>query len=176
MPGSIIKNQELAAFYDVILDNPFETDKDLIDTVLTLMETPKPYYTQYFSLSFYPGTELRKRALEDGLIEGDEYQSKDNLLYNKTSINNLVRLATFIPSTWMKLLLTLFRRNPISLWFKLNVFVARLFAIALAEPITYLKVIRLSQRKKLWATIRVLPHYMKEGLSRFLRQFGGTQN
>ena len=51
-----IKNQDLAAFYDVILDNPFETDEDRIDTVLTLMETPKPFYTQYFSLSLYPGT------------------------------------------------------------------------------------------------------------------------
>jgi Fe-S oxidoreductase len=167
-----IKNQDLAAFYDIILDNPFETDEDRIDTVCTLMETPKPFYTQYFSLSLYPGTELRTRALEEGLIKGEEYQRKDYLLYNKTSINNLVRLATFIPSSWMKFLLDLYRLKPNSLWCKMNISVARLFAIAFAEPITYLKVIRLSQKKKLGATIRVLPHYMKEGLSRFRKQFG----
>jgi radical SAM superfamily enzyme YgiQ (UPF0313 family) len=170
--AQVIKNHDLAAFYDVILDNPFETDKDRIDTVLTLMETPKPFYTQFFSLSLYPGTELRKQALEKGLIKGDEYHSKDYLLYNKTNINNLIRLATFIPSSWLKFLLKLFRLKPNSLWFKINISVARLFAIAFAEPITYLKVIRLSQRKKLGATIRVLPHYVKEGFSRFRKQFG----
>lgn len=167
-----IKNQDLAAFYDVILDNPFETDQDRIDTALILMETPKPFYTQCFSLNLYPGTELQRRALEEGLIKGDEYQSKDYLLYNKTSINNLIRVATFIPSSWLKLLLELFRLKPASLWFKMNLSVARLFAIAFIEPITYLKIIRLSQRKRLGATIRVLPHYVKEGLSRFRKHFG----
>ncbi len=170
--ATVIRNQELAAFYDVILDNPFETDDDRLDTVLTLMETPKPFYTQFFSLSLYPGTELRQRALEEGLITGDEYQSKDYLLYNRNSINDLIRLATFIPSGWMKFLLGLYHRNVTSLWFKLNMTVARLFSIVTAEPVTYLKVIRLSQRKKIGATIRVLPYYMKEGVSRFLKQFG----
>jgi radical SAM superfamily enzyme YgiQ (UPF0313 family) len=167
-----IKSQSLAAFYDVILDNPFETDDDRLATVSTLMETPKPFYTQFFSLSLYPGTELRQRAIEEGLIRGDEYQTKDYLLYNRTSINVLVRLATFIPSSWMKFLLGLYRRGPTSLWFKSNVAVARLFAIAIAEPLTYLRVIWLSQRKRLGPTIHVLPYYMKEGLSRFLKQFG----
>jgi anaerobic magnesium-protoporphyrin IX monomethyl ester cyclase len=167
-----IKKQDLAAFYDVILDNPFETDEDRLESVLTLMETPKPFYTQFFSLTLYPGTELRKRALEEGLIKGEEYQSKDYLLYQKTSVNNLVRLATFIPSRWMEFLLGLYRRKPTSLWFRSNVTLARLFAIAFFEPLTYLKVIWLSQRKKLGATLRVLPHYVKEGLRRFRKQFG----
>jgi len=170
--ATAIKRHDVAAFYDVILDNPFETVDDQLETVSTLMETPKPFYTQFFSLSLYPGTELHQRALEEGMIKGDEYQSKDYLKYRNTGINNLVRLASFIPSSWMKYLLGLYRRVGTSLWFRLNMTVARLFGIAIAEPITYLKVIRLSQRKRLGATIRVLPYYMKEGLSRFLKQFG----
>ncbi|KQC07040.1 MAG: hypothetical protein APR62_07170 [Smithella sp. SDB] len=167
-----VKNNDLAAFYDVILDNPFETDENLIDTVLTLIKTPKPFYTQFFSLSFYPGTELQKRALEKGLINGNEYQSKDYLLYNKTDINNLIRLATFLPPSWMKSLLCLFHLKPDSLRFKVNISVARLFTVAFYEPVTYFKVIRLSQKKKLEATFRVLPYYFKEGFSRFRKQFG----
>ena len=167
-----IKKQDLAAVYDVILDSPFESDEDRIETVRTLMDTPKPFYTQFFSLSLYPGTELRRRALEEGLIKGDEYQSKDYLLYSKTIINTLTRLAAFIPSIWMKYILGLYCRKPSSFWFRSNVTVARLFAIAFAEPITSFKVIRLSQRKKLGATIRVLPHYLQEWLSRFRKQFG----
>jgi len=167
-----IKKLDLAAYYDVILDNPFETDEERLDTVLTLIETPKPFFTQYFSLSLYPGTELRSRALEEGLITGSEYQNKDYLQYNKSSMNDLVRLASFIPSRWMIYILELYRDKPASLWYKINVFVARLFAISYAEPSTYLKVISLSQRRSLGATIRVLPNYMKEGVSRFLKQFG----
>jgi anaerobic magnesium-protoporphyrin IX monomethyl ester cyclase len=170
--AEIIKKQNLAAFYDVILDNPFETDEDRVETVRTLMETPKPFYTQFFSLSLYPGTELRKKALEEDLINVNEYQSKDYLRYSKTRINSLVRLATFIPSSWMNFLLSLYHCKPTSLWFKSNVAMAKLFAIAFAEPLTYLKVIWLSQQKTLRGTIRVLPHYLKEGLSRFLSQFG----
>jgi anaerobic magnesium-protoporphyrin IX monomethyl ester cyclase len=169
--ANAIKKQDLAAFYDVILDNPFETEEDRFETVRTLMETPKPFYTQFFSLSLYPGTELRRMALEEGLIRGDEYQMKDYLRYSQTRINGLVRLATFIPASWMNFLLTLYHFKPTSFCFKSNVALAKLFSIAIAEPFTYLKVIWLSQRKKLRGTIRVLPHYMKEGLSRFLSQF-----
>ena len=166
-----VRKQDVAAFYDVILDNPFETDEDRIETVLTLIETPKPFYPQFYSLSLYPGTELRSRALEQGFIQGEEYQTKNYLQYSNTNINNLVRLATFIPSGWMNFLLKLYRCNPASPWFKLNVIVARLFTIAFAEPLTYLKIIRLSQGKNLGKTIRVLPYYLKVGLSRLLFYF-----
>lgn len=169
--AQIVTSHNLAAFYDVILDNPFETDEEQLDTVLTLMETPKPFYTQLFSLSLYPGTELRKQAVENNLIKGDEYQSKDYLLYDKTNINELIRLATFLPSGWLKFLLRLLRLKPNSLWFKINTFMARLFTIIFYEPVTCFKVIRLSQGKKLAATFRVLPYYVKEGFSRFRKQF-----
>lgn len=166
-----VKKQNLAAIYDVILDNPFETDEDRLETVLTLMETPKPYYTQFFSLTFYPGTELRVRAIDSGFIKGHEYQTQDYHIYAHTSINNLVRLATFIPYRWMRFLVALYRQNPNSIWIKLNIVLARIFAITITEPLTYLRVIKLSQRNKLGPTIRVIPFYIQEGLSRFLKQF-----
>jgi len=169
--AKLIKDNDLAAFYDVILDNPFETDNDRIDTILTFMETPKPFYTQFFSLSLYPGTEMRKRVLEKGLLDEDAYKSKDYLLYKKTDINNLIRLSTFLPSFWTKYLLNLFRVKPDSPSFKINIFIARLFTLAFTEPVSYFKVIRLSQGKKLGTTLMVLPYYVKEGFSRFRRQF-----
>jgi anaerobic magnesium-protoporphyrin IX monomethyl ester cyclase len=166
-----IKQQDLAAFYDVILDNPFEGDDDIMETALTLIETPKPFYVQFFSLSFFPGTELRERAIDEKLIQGDEYQTKDYLLYRKTPLNNLVRLAAFLPSRWTKYLVALYRKNPASLWCSINMLVARLFVITVMEPLTYLMVIRLSQQKNMLRTLWVLPNYFSEGLSRFWKQF-----
>lgn len=166
-----VKKHGLAAFYDVILDNPFETDEDRLETVRTLMETPKPYYTHFFSLSLYPGTELRDRALEEGLIEGEEYRTKDYLVYKRTGINHLVRLATALPAGWVAFLLKLYESGSDSVWFRVNLAVARLFGIAFAEPITYFRVIRLSQQKSLLKTAKVLPYYLNEGFSRFWKQF-----
>ncbi len=166
-----IKQLDLAAFYDVILDNPFETDEDLMETVQTLMETPKPFYTQFFSLSLYPATELREIALSEGFLREDEYKTKDYLLYKKTPLNNLVRLAAFLPSRWTKFLAGLYKKNPDSLWRKTNTFIARLFAVTIAEPVTYFKVIWLSQGKKFTKTLRILPSYFRDGLSRFWSQF-----
>ena len=167
----IINEFRIGAFYDVILDNPFETDEDRLETVKVLMETPKPFYPQFFSLCFYPGTELRDRALQGRLKGGNEYQSKDYLLCEKTTLNNLARLATFLDPRYLEYLLKSFRNNPNSLAFKVNMFLARLLCVILIEPLTYLKIIWLSQNRSTWKTLRILPYFFKEGLSRFWKQF-----
>jgi len=169
--AQIIHEHALAAYYDVILDNPFETEPERLQTAATLTETPRPFYTQFFSLSLFPGTELRARALQEGLIRGDEYQTKVCYSYQNTTINKLVRLAAFLPPAWTRHLLRVHAGNPDSLWFRAEMVLARLANVVWFEPLTSLKVIWLSQAKKPLATARVLPYYAKEGLSRFRRQF-----
>jgi len=170
----LINEFEVAAFYDVILDNPFETDEERLETVCTLTETPKPHYTQFFSLTLYPGTELHERALSEGAITGGEYLMKDYFKYKNTPVNNLTRLAAFLSPWWVRRLVRLYRSNPHSLTFKMNMLMARLFAIVFSEPVTYLKVVRLSQNGSLRRTLRVLPHLLHEGLTRFWHQFASS--
>ncbi|MBN1593700.1 MAG: B12-binding domain-containing radical SAM protein [Candidatus Coatesbacteria bacterium] len=55
--------------YDVILDNPFEVRSDVLKTIRLLLELPQPYIIQFFSLTFYPGTELWDRARKEGIVE-----------------------------------------------------------------------------------------------------------
>jgi len=64
--------------YDIILDNPWEKEKDLIETLMLLSRLPTPYSLGLYSLTFYPGTELYKLAKKDGLIFNE---SKE--IYNK---------------------------------------------------------------------------------------------
>lgn len=57
--------------YDVILDNPWEADDDLVDTLKLLTKLPTPYTLYLYSLTFYPGTELYEKAKREGIIEDD---------------------------------------------------------------------------------------------------------
>jgi hypothetical protein len=58
--------------YDLISDNPYETDVDRLETLRLLYRLPRPYLLYVFSLTFYPGTELHRQAQTDGLIQDDE--------------------------------------------------------------------------------------------------------
>lgn len=77
--------------YDIILDNPWEDDENLIETFIFLSRLPAPYHISLFSLTFYPGTELYDRAKREGLIK-DDLNDVYRKFYNgcrKTYINNL---------------------------------------------------------------------------------------
>jgi len=68
----------LAPCYHIILDNPWETNKDVKDTLKLIFELPKPFWLKIASLTFYPGTFLYHKAAKDGFIK-DEF----NDIYRK---------------------------------------------------------------------------------------------
>ena len=54
---------------DFIGDNPYETRRrSRARRVDLLCRLPKPFYFNYFSLTYFPGVDLTDRALRDGLI------------------------------------------------------------------------------------------------------------
>jgi len=78
--------------FEVIVDTPWQTDKDSIDTLMLLSKLPVPYYMNIFSLIFYPGTELYDLAKRDGFIkdEKEEIYQKNYLKFiPKTYFNKL---------------------------------------------------------------------------------------
>lgn len=72
--------------YDIILDNPWETEDDLIETLMFLAKLPSPYYLELLSLTFYPETLLYKKAKSEGIITDD---LKD--VYRKPEYHNCKR-------------------------------------------------------------------------------------
>jgi len=169
--ASIVKDLDVAAFYDVILDNPFATDEDRLETVYTLMETPKPFYTQFFSLTLYEGTELYNRAQTELLVEKDQSLRKDYLLYNQTPLNDMKRLATFLSEERVKHLVYLYTDKRESMRFRLGMLFAKMLSGFIYEPYTDFRVILLSQRGDFIKALKVLPNYLKEGLMRYFNQF-----
>ena len=82
---------KVRAKYDVIIDSPWETDQDQIETLMFLAKIKTPWLLNLFSLSFYPGTDLYDRAKKDGLITDDinEVYRKSFHGYGKTYLNAL---------------------------------------------------------------------------------------
>ena len=64
----MIEQAVRAGNLDFIGENPYESEADRRETVELLARLPKPFYFNYFSLTYFPGVDLTERALRDGFI------------------------------------------------------------------------------------------------------------
>ena len=82
---------KVRAKYDVIIDSPWETDEDQIETLMFLARIKTPWLLNLFSLTFYPGTTLYTKAKKEGIITDDlkEVYRKSFHGYKKTYLNAL---------------------------------------------------------------------------------------
>lgn len=167
----VIHDHEVAPWYDMIVDNPLETPEDIYETVETLIETPKPFYPQLFSLTFYPLTELRERVLRECPKQVEDPMTKDFYVYHKRPLNDLIEVATTLHAPLMRKLLAMYRANPEARATRLALFLAKGYTRFLLRPITYFRVIRISQGGSLWRALRVLPNYCRVGFSVYLGLF-----
>lgn len=102
--------------YHVILDNPWETNGDVLETLMFLLELPTPFWLKRSSLVCFPGTDLYKKAKRESLIKGAEDEKRE--IYNKhlhvpqsTYVNFLVYLAGF--SKFPRWIIKALAKNPI---------------------------------------------------------------
>ena len=90
---------------DFIIDNPYETRTDIMNTFNYMLKIPPHVSLNLFYLSFLPGTPIYQRALEDGYTEPfDERQfrpfSRSSLQFQvnyETLLIQLLRLWRFKP-------------------------------------------------------------------------------
>jgi anaerobic magnesium-protoporphyrin IX monomethyl ester cyclase len=86
--------------YHVILDNPWEAPMDVVETLNTVLQLPRPFWLKRASLVCFPGTELYVKAKQDGIIKTEEDERRE--IYAKhlhtpkgTYVNLLMYLAGF---------------------------------------------------------------------------------
>jgi radical SAM superfamily enzyme YgiQ (UPF0313 family) len=81
--------------YDFILDTPYETDVDQIESLRFISNIPKPFRLQPFALVLYPGTKLHQMAKADGYITDEKRQiySKSYTMREPSYLNLLITLA-----------------------------------------------------------------------------------
>jgi radical SAM superfamily enzyme YgiQ (UPF0313 family) len=102
------KDRMFPPSYDFILDVPYETDQDVIESLRFIAGIPKPYRLQPFALVLYPGTKLHEMAMKDGLVadERKEVYSKSYTMREANYLNLLITLAKNgrFPSPLLRLL------------------------------------------------------------------------
>ncbi len=77
--------------FDIILDNPWESDDDLRTTLRFLSKLQVPCELIIFPLQFYPGTDLLQKAKQEGLLaaDGSELARLRNHQHKQTFLNRL---------------------------------------------------------------------------------------
>jgi len=104
------KDRLLPPDYDFILDVPYETDEDKVESLRFISEIPKPFRLQPYSLVLYPETKLYHMAKKDGLIVDEKSQvySKDYNVREPNYFNLLITLSKKgkFPSLLLKFLIS----------------------------------------------------------------------
>lgn len=95
--------------YDCILDNPYETIADKVKTLRFVSRLFKPYGLSLFHLVFFEGTELRKKAIADGLIN----DKVDFAMLDDNYINTLFCLLRATGGLIPACVITLLTSRPI---------------------------------------------------------------
>ena len=101
------KSHGLKLLLDFIIDNPYETRDDIIQTYKFIINLPPEIDFNIFYLSFFPGTPIYNRALKDKIIEPF---NEDTVLFSRKRVIYQRNYETAI------ILLTKFLRNHMKLW------------------------------------------------------------
>ena len=97
----------LLPYYDFIIENPYETNADFLDTVRLLIKLPRPYISRVYALSFFPGTELQKKAVADGIFYADMYDKTFGQRYQGGYLNFLIDMNKYhIPQKMLEILIS----------------------------------------------------------------------
>jgi radical SAM superfamily enzyme YgiQ (UPF0313 family) len=64
----ILQSEGITPNFDIIVDNPLVTEKDMKDSFNFLIKLPRPFTLTIYSLNYFPKTELTEKLLDKGII------------------------------------------------------------------------------------------------------------
>ena len=68
---------DIEAAYDILLDNPFESEADRQATLDLFLSLPRPFQIHQHSLTFFPGTPLTAMALAQEVISEEQIEGQE---------------------------------------------------------------------------------------------------
>lgn len=70
--NTILAQNNIMTYYDLIIRNPYENETDLSITLDLVHQFSRPYFLKFYTLAFYPNHPLTIRALSEKMINPNE--------------------------------------------------------------------------------------------------------
>ena len=70
--AGMLKERDVAIKYDLIVDNPYDTDETLRETIDVMLQLHKPLDFNLFALQYFPGFPFTEMAIKDGHVDPAE--------------------------------------------------------------------------------------------------------
>lgn len=148
---NMVKKVGLCGYYDIILDNPFESEEDVLNTLEIILQIQKPYQFQLYSLCLYQGTEIHKRAKLNKISFNDP-KHQDYRMVSKNILNKLIHIVPTTPTPLVRYLIKSKNlkstKSVINLLYSLN----KLIFI----PISHLLMVYYAYKCDLLLTIKII--------------------
>lgn len=81
--GQILHKYKINCAYDLIMDNPLETDEDRRETFNLLLKLPRPFELHTHTLTHFPGTKLTNLLLEKRMISENDVEDQKQESYRR---------------------------------------------------------------------------------------------
>jgi hypothetical protein len=172
---SVIKSAELISeskvlpYYEMIVDNPYETEDDMIESINAMTKLRKPYTISLAHLTFFPGTPLTQKALNDNIIDPEAYLFRYMVNINYTYLNKLLYLTPYLPSFIINHL-----NKPANKRKSAHLLLANILFFIVKrtiEPVVYMFLITRSLNYNVKWTVRTILGNWKSALAKFLFNF-----
>jgi len=102
--AELISSSKVAGFYEMIVDNPYETEEDEMQTIEAMARLKRPYIISLAHLTFFPGTPLTERAIRDRIADPEAYLYRYMVKIDMTYTNKLLNIAPYIPRALVRYL------------------------------------------------------------------------
>jgi radical SAM superfamily enzyme YgiQ (UPF0313 family) len=162
----IARKYGVSGYYDVILDNPFETEEDELNTLRVLRSVRKPFQLQLFTLTFYKGTEIFDLLQEK--MGSVDLGIRNYFNYRLTYLNKLVRISPLITSA----MIDYFMRNRKNLFAKAVLAILYFFIVIFIEPVSYFYLMLRAFNYNLLLTLKIALPTFKTKIRERLMSFG----
>ncbi|MBI5674927.1 MAG: B12-binding domain-containing radical SAM protein [Nitrospirae bacterium] len=167
--AELISEVKALPYYEMIVDNPYETEDDMIETINSMSRLRKPYTVSLAHLTFFPGTPLTEKALKDKIVDPEAYLSRFMVNIDYTYLNKVLYLAPYMPRALIKLL-----NKPASVRRTIHsILTGSLFFFAKRsiEPLVYMFLISRSLNYNIKWTARTFFSNWRSALAKLLFNF-----
>jgi len=169
--NELIAESKVAPYYEMIVDNPYETEEDEMESINSMVQLKRPYTISLAHLTFFPGTPLTEKAVREKMADPDAYLTRYMVNIDKTYFNELLYMTPYIPRFLIR-----FLNKPKADRNTMHIMLSRIIFFIVkrtVEPAVFFFVITRGLNYNINWTIRTVLGNWKTALAKLLFNFLG---